>query len=351
MQKFVLIDGNAILHRAFHALPPLTNSKGELTNAVYGFSSMLLKIMDETKPTHIAVCFDRAKPTFRKQLYVGYQAHRPKMDDGLTPQIGMVHEVLERMKIPIFELDGYEADDLIGTLAKQATEINTNTTNVKYQINTNKKEKKKKIGLLDIGNLTFEIIIVSGDRDMLQLVNHRVKILAPIIGITKMIMFDGKIVEEKYGIKPEQVVDFKALVGDSSDNYPGITGIGPKTASELLREYGSLESLYENIKELPPKISEKLAKDAEQAALAKKLAQIVTNAPVTLDINACLVKNIDWKEAKKVFEKHEFKSLVKRMEDKGKPATTEDIEKDNEDTEKQEKTVVVKKKGEQLDLL
>lgn len=297
MERFILIDGNAILHRAYHALPPLNNKDGQLTNAVYGFFSMFLKIFQDQKPNFVAVCFDRPKPTFRKTLYVGYQAKRPKMDDELVPQIGMVHEVLEKAGVSIFEVDGYEADDLIGTLADQI-----------------QKSKLKSQNL--------EVIIVSGDRDMLQLVNSHVKVLAPIIGITNMILFDGEKVEERYGIKPQQIVDYKALVGDASDNYPGVSGIGPKTAKGLLQKYETLENIYEHIGELSEKEAKKLSIDAEQAALAKKLATIVVDAPVSLDLNKCNIAKFNTKNLIQEFGKLGFKSLIKRIQGNEKPATT-----------------------------
>ncbi|MDP3987839.1 MAG: 5'-3' exonuclease H3TH domain-containing protein [Candidatus Levybacteria bacterium] len=303
MSRFVLIDGNAILHRAFHALPPLTNLKGDLSNAVYGFFSMFLKIVGDLKPEYLAVCFDRPKPTFRQALYVGYHAQRPKMDEGLVSQITVVHEILHRAKIEIFEVDGYEADDLIGTLAVQA---------VRGQRLEPSQRKKPKLQALVPNDL--DVVIVSGDRDMLQLVNGRVEVLAPVIGITKMILFDAKKVEEKYGLNPSQIIDYKALVGDPSDNYPGISGVGPKTASELLKKYETFEKIYENLGELPPNLAQKFAKDAEQAALAKKLATIVTDAPITLNIDKCSMLHFDTKEITKAFVEQGFKSLVKRLE-------------------------------------
>lgn len=253
MRKLVLIDGNAILHRAFHALPPLTSEDGQPTNAVYGFFAMLFKIIEDLKPEYLIVCFDKKAPTFRKQMYVGYQAKRPKMSEDLVPQIDVLHKALDSAKIPHFEIDGYEADDLIGTLSKKAKEKDLQT------------------------------IIVSGDRDLLQLVNSKVLMLAPVVGITNMTLFDEAKVREKYGLEPDQIIDYKALVGDPSDNYPGVAGIGPKTAGELLRKYRTLEGLYEHIAELSPQTQEKLAQDSEQAALAKKLATIITDAPVSLD--------------------------------------------------------------------
>jgi DNA polymerase-1 len=283
MKKLVLIDGNAIIHRAFHALPPLNNKDGFPTNAVYGFFMMLLKIVEDLQPEYLVVCFDKAAPTFRKQLYVGYQATRPKMSDDLSPQFEVIHKALDKAKINHFEVDGYEADDLIGTISKTAKEKNLQT------------------------------IIVSGDRDLLQLVNAQVLMLAPIIGMTKMTMFDEIKVREKYGLEPWQIVDYKALVGDASDNYPGVSGIGPKTASGLLNKYQTLEGVYEHLIELSPQIQEKLANDAEQAALAKKLATIVLDAPVKFEEEAAEIDKIDNAALKKVFEELNFKSLLERL--------------------------------------
>lgn len=282
MKKLVLIDGNAIVHRAFHALPSsLTNSKGQMTNAIHGFMSMLLSILDSQKPDDLVVCFDRAKPTFRQALYVGYQQNRPKMSDDLVPQIVLLHKILEEIGLCIFEVDGFEADDLIGTLSKQAS------------------EKKD-----------FEVVIVSGDRDLLQLVKKNVKILMPIVGISKSVLMGEMEVKEKYGITPLQIVDYKALVGDASDGYPGVTGIGPKTAMDLLVEYETFENIYKNLDNINPKISIKLATDAEQASLARKLATIDVNSPVTLDFEKC--KSPDLQKVGKILSEAGFRSLSER---------------------------------------
>jgi DNA polymerase-1 len=306
VKKLVLIDGNAIIHRAFHALPPLNNKDGVPTNAVYGFFTMLFKITQDLKPEYLIVCFDKKAPTFRKQMYVGYQAKRPKMSDDLVPQIDLVHQALDEAKIKHFEIDGYEADDLIGTLAKKAKEKN------------------------------LETIIVSGDRDLLQLVDDHVRILAPIVGITKMILFDKEKVEEKYGLKPLQFIDYKALVGDASDNYPGVSGIGPKTASDLLNKYQTLEGVYKHIAELPPQIQEKLANDAEQAALAKKLATIILDAPVKLEEEEANVEKIDKEGLRKNFEDLGFRSLVTRIlkeEVKVQDSPSHEASEDKDDSE------------------
>ncbi len=303
MKKLVLIDGNAIMHRAFHALPPLNNQDGKPTNAVYGFFMMLLKIVEDLQPEYLVVCFDKKAPTFRKQMYVGYQATRPKMSDDLSPQFEVVHKALDRAKIKHFGVDGYEADDLIGTISKQA------------------KEKD------------FQTIIVSVDRDLLQLVNGQVLMLAPIVGMTKMTLFDQIKVREKYGLEPWQIVDYKALVGDASDNYPGVGGIGPKTASGLLEKYQTLEGIYEHLGELAPQIQEKLANDAEQAAMAKKLATIILDAPVKFEEKEAEVGSIDNKALKKVFEELSFKSLLNRLANKEPVKVQPEIKKEKKTEE------------------
>ena len=292
----ILIDGNAILHRAFHALPPLTNKDGIIVNAVYGFFSMFLKILEDQKPDFIIVCFDKKAPTFRKELFVGYQAKRPKMSDDLVPQIKFVHEILKKAKVEIFEVDGYEADDLIGTISVQAAKDPV-------------KSKKNDI----------EVFIVSGDRDLLQLVNSKVKMIAPVTGLTNMIVFDEASVLQKYGIRPSQLVDYKALVGDPSDNYPGVAGIGPKTASVLIKEYESLENIYKNLEKIKAKnvnLALKLATDAEAAGLAQKLAGVVLNAPITLDIEKSGIEYLDKEGMIREFEKFGFKSLLNRLNSK-----------------------------------
>ncbi|MBP9719515.1 MAG: hypothetical protein KBD46_03520 [Candidatus Levybacteria bacterium] len=293
MKKLVLIDGNAILHRAYHAYPSLTNSKGEMVNAVYGFFTMILNLILSEKPDYFVVCFDRSKPTIRQSMYAGYHAHRPQMADDLSSQIALIDELLERMNVRIFAVDGYEGDDMIGTIATRVQSVKST-------------EKSGEI----------ETIVVTGDRDMLQLVNTHTKILMPIIGITKSVLFDEERVEEKYGVKPSQFIDYKALIGDQSDGYPGVTGIGPKTAVGLLKQYETFEELYQNVGELPEKIGLKLATDAEQAALAKKLATIITDAPIQFDITKCSCTDFDFEALRVGFEAHGFKSLVARVDSK-----------------------------------
>jgi len=284
MKRLVLIDGHAILHRAYHAFPlTLKTRKGELVNAVYGFSRMLLTVLEDLKPHYLAVAFDLPQPTFRHQEYVGYQIQRPEMDKELFGQIERVYQIVKALNIPIFTTPGFEADDIIGTLAGQAA------------------QKK------------LEVLIVTGDRDIMQLVNKKVKVYSPRKGFAEPEIFDEKKIKVFLGVKPEQIIDYKALIGDASDNYPGVSGIGPKTAVELLNKYGSLKKIYQNLKKIKPQIAEKLKQGKESALLSQKLATIVTKVPLKLNLKACLVHDYNQPKAVKLFEELQFKSLINKL--------------------------------------
>ncbi len=292
-----MIDGNAIVHRAYHALPPLSAPDGTVVNALYGFLSMFFTVITDLKPEYVIVSFDISKPTHRQALYAGYQQGRPALTDDLIAQFAMIHEALEKMNISIFEVEGYEADDVIGTIAKQMSSLVTGQSRLNR----------------DQSSEIIETIILTGDRDLLQLVNKTTKVLMPIVGVKETKLYDEVAVEEKFGVTPAQFIDYKALVGDASDGYPGVTGIGPKTASSLLSKYSTFEYMYEHLGELPQKIAEKLATDAEQAALAKKLAAIVTDVPVTCKIEKCRWRDFDTNGAMKVFQIYGFDSLIRRF--------------------------------------
>ena len=221
----VLFDGNALVHRAFHALPSLTVTKtGEVVSAVYGFALMLLKVINELKPTQCAVAFDTKAPTFRHQMFDQYKAQRPKTPDELVNQLGRVRQLVEDFGIPIFELDGYEADDVLGTLSHQASQQGIDT------------------------------IIVTGDADTMQLVSPRVRVLYPRPRSTfsDTMLYDEAAVSQKYGVNPEHITDLKGLVGDPSDNIPGVTGIGGKTAVRLIQQFGTIDQIYARIDEVTP---------------------------------------------------------------------------------------------------
>jgi len=281
----LLFDGNALVHRAFHALPPLTQPKtGELVNAVYGFASTLLKVFSDFKPTHWAVAFDRPTPTFRHEMFEDYKAQRPAAPEELKSQIRKVHQLVDAFHIPVFEIDGFEADDVLGTLGQQADEQG------------------------------IETVIVTGDNDMLQSVLPRVKALAPRRGFTDTVLYDEQTVEQKYGIKPEQLPDLKALVGDVSDNIPGLPGIGEKTATKLLQQYGSLQGIYSHIGEITPrKLQDTLQEYSTQAFRNKELSTIVKDVPIKLDLRTCQVSNYDRNEVAGLFQELAFIKLLPRL--------------------------------------
>lgn len=286
MKKLVLIDGNALIHRGFHALPPLKTSKGELINAVYGFTTVLLNILTKEKPEYIAVAFDKKGPTFRHKAFADYKATRVKAPAELYMQIPRVKEVVKAFDIPIFEMTGFEADDILGTLARQA-------------------EKKKNL----------KPLIVTGDLDTLQLVSVKTNVLATVQGFANVKVYDSKAVKERYGLSPDQIVDFKALRGDTSDNIPGVRGIGDKTATLLLQEFGSLQNIYKNLGKINGKVKEKLEYGKENAFLSKKLAGIVTNVPVKLSLQKCKSHDFNQEKVKKLFMELEFSRFIKRVEE------------------------------------
>ncbi len=290
--RLLLIDGHAILHRAYHAIPPLSGPGGIPVNAVYGFLGMLLRVITDLKPQYLAVAFDLPAPTFRQKIYARYQAQRPEMADGLSSQIALLHELLETMRVEHFEMAGYEADDVIGTLAKNA-------------------------GGLGAGGQRLETIIVSGDRDMLQLINENTMVCIPVRGLSETKIYTARMVREEFGVEPAQWADVKALKGDPSDNYPGVRGIGPKSAEKLIAQYQSLENLYANMPEIAAKdkkLAEKLTRGALDAQISKKLATIACDAPVSLDPGKARLESIDWSAGTKYMrEKLGFKSLVERI--------------------------------------
>jgi DNA polymerase-1 len=284
-QLLLLFDGNALVHRAFHALPPLTQRRtGEMVNAVYGFASTLLKVFSDFKPTHWAIAFDRPAPTFRHEMFDKYKAQRPATPEELKGQMKKVHQLVEAFHIPVFEIDGFEADDVLGTLGKQADEQG------------------------------IETIIVTGDNDMLQAVLPRVRTLAPRRSFTDTVLYDEEAVEEKYGIEPDQLADLKSLSGDVSDNIPGVPGIGDKTATRLLRQYGSLQGIYDHLEEITPaKLQDLLRECRTQAFQSKELSTIVKDVPIKLDLKTCQVSHYERDEVARLFRELEFINLLARL--------------------------------------
>lgn len=284
-KRLVLIDGNALIHRAYHALPPLTTKTGELVNAVYGFSSVLLKVINDLKPDYILASFDLAAPTFRHEEYKEYKATRVKAPDELYAQIGRVKEVVRAFNIPIYEKSGFEADDVLGTMVFQAE---------------NSKEN-------------IESIIVTGDLDTLQLVSPKTKVFALRKGMSDTVIYDEAGVVERYGLKPNQMIDYKGLRGDQSDNIPGVKGIGEKTATELLKKYGTLENVYASLSEIKGATKDKLERDRMQAFMSKKLATIVKDVPLKLDFEKALTHEFNRKKLVDLFQELNFFSLIKRI--------------------------------------
>lgn len=285
MQRLVLIDGNALLHRAYHATPPLTTSKGELVNAVYGFTSMLLKALEDLMPDYLAVTWDMKAPTFRHAQFEGYKANRAPTDDSLLLQYDRVHEIVQAFNIPEFKLPGFEADDLVGALVKQAVS----------------KEK------------ALEVIIVTGDRDIMQLIDKRVKVLMPKKTITDVGLYGEEEFAARFGFSPKQMIDYKGLAGDQSDNIPGVAGIGDVTATKLIQRYGSVEKIYKALKELPDRTRHLLEKNRDNAFLSKKLATIETDIPIKLDLAECRVHEFNREKVRRLFEELEFRSLIPRI--------------------------------------
>ncbi len=332
MQKLVLIDGHAILHRAYHALPPtLTNREGTPTNAIYGFMTMLLRVLSDLKPDYLAVAFDLPAPTFRQQMYTQYQGKRPEMEGNLTSQIPLTHELLATLKIPYFEVAGFEADDVIGTLAAQAVGSS------ELVVGSKKNPKSTMNYGLKTNNSPVDVVIVTGDRDMLQLVGGHTKVMVPVKGLSETKTYDEKLVTEEFGVTPAQWVDVKALKGDASDNYPGVAGIGPKTAEKLIGEYGSLEKLYGKLGELvklDAKTAKKLAEGAESAGLSQKLARIVTDVPVHLDLVNAAVAKIDWADGVTFMrEKLSFRTISERVDKEYLGKMSKDSKNNNENND------------------
>ena len=287
-KKLIIIDSNSIIHRVYHALPPLTTKKEELVNAVYGFLLVFFKAIREFQPDFIAATFDFPAPTFRHKKYKEYKAKRPPAPEELYQQIPKVKEVLEAFNVPIFEKEGFEADDIIGTIAHLAP---------KRQIIPE-----------------VETIILSGDLDVLQLINPKTKIYSLRKGVKDIILYDEDLVKEKYGgLMPEQLLDFKALKGDPSDNIPGVPGIGEKTAVELIKEFGSLENLYQNLEKLKPKLKESLLLQKEQAFFSKELAEIKTNVPIDFNLKKCQWGKYNQKKIIGILKNYEFQTLIKRL--------------------------------------
>lgn len=285
MKTLLLIDANSLIHRCFHALPPFTNKDGKPTGALYGLASILLKITREQKPDFIAALFDRPEPTFRKEIFKEYKIHRPKAPDDLVSQIIEARNLFNAFQVKSFEAPGFEADDLIGTMA----------------------EKFKKIPDL-------KIIILTGDLDTLQLIedgDDKIVVETFKKGISDTIIYNEAAVRERFGVKPSQMPDYKGLVGDSSDNIPGVAGVGPKTAAALINKYGAIENILE--KAGSEKAYKKIFESQDQALFSRKLATIRRDAPINEDLDGLRYSGLPKEKATAYFLGTGFRSLIDRI--------------------------------------
>ncbi len=281
MDKLILLDSNSLINRAYYALPNLTNHSGQYTGAIFGYLNMLLKIVDTYKPTHIIATFDRKAPTFRKQIYEGYKATRKPMPHELASQLAPLKEIIAAMNIPILEMDGYEADDIIGTLAK------------KFDTQT---------------------FIVTGDKDSLQLIDSTTTVLLTKKGISEIAYYDEKALSEE-GLVPSQIIDLKSLMGDASDNIPGVAGVGEKTAKDLLAKYSTLDGVYEHLDEIKGKLHDKLAENKDTAYLSYELATINTHSPVEITLEEAKFDYPPFSgEVKRLLKALELTKIIDRLE-------------------------------------
>jgi DNA polymerase-1 len=288
-KRLLLIDSNSIIHRAFHALPPLKKKDGEVVNAVYGFLLIFIKSVKDFRPDYIIAAFDVPFPTFRHKKFKGYKVKRVAAPDELYSQIPLVKEFLRLFRVPVLEKKGFEADDIIGTVSRDFPGMEPQA----------------------------ETIILSGDTDNLQLVDGKTKVSAIKTGVKETILYDENMVRSRFGgLSPKQLVDYKGLRGDSSDNIPGVLGIGEKTAISLLLEFGSLENIYKNLKskKIPERTRKLLADHKDQAFLSRELGKIETRIPLKINIKDCLWGKYDKEEILKEIDNYQFSSLRKRIE-------------------------------------
>lgn len=284
MERLMLLDGNGLIYRGYFALPPLTTARGELVNAVFGFCSIVLRGIQDLRPDYVAVAFDLAGPTFRHERFADYKATRARMPDDLRDQFPKVRDVVKALRFPVHELAGFEADDVIGTLTVEAEARGLDTT------------------------------IVTGDLDMLQIVSDGVRLMTTRSGVENTILYDPAKVFERFALAPSQMIDFKALKGDTTDNIPGVPGVGEKTAAKLIREFGDLDSVYARLDEVrPDRLREKLAEHREQVFLGRELSTIIRDLPVSLDLEAARLGDYDRDEVIRLFREYEFRSLLDRL--------------------------------------
>ncbi|HEV8544863.1 MAG TPA: DNA polymerase I [Candidatus Limnocylindrales bacterium] len=284
MERLMLLDGFGLVYRGYYALPPLTTSKGDLVNGVFGFCSIVLRGFADLKPDYVAVAFDLSGPTFRHEAYAEYKATRTRMPDDLAAQFPKVREVVKALRIPVYEQQGFEADDVIGTLTIQAEAANVDTT------------------------------IVSVDLDMLQLVSDRTRLMTTRSGVENTVIYDPARIWERYQLRPDQMIDYKALKGDPTDNIPGVPGVGEKTAAKLVHEFETLDAMYERIADVKPeKLRDKLVEHREQVYAGRELSRIIRDVAVTLDLSSARLGDYDRDTVLRLFREYEFRTLIERL--------------------------------------
>ncbi len=285
-KKLLIIDGHSLLYRAFHALPPLSNKSGQPTNAVYGFLLILFKAIKDLKANYIVACFDTKKPTFRHQQFEEYKIHRAPMPEGIISQMPIMKKVLEALGVPIFEKEGFEADDLIATIAKKAEN-------------------------------ECEVYILSGDLDNLQLVDEKIKVYTLGKGIKDTVLYDKERVINRFGVEPLQMNDFKALTGDNSDNVPGVPGIGKTTAADLIQRFGSIKNLYDELSTdtavLKPKVKEALKNNKESAFLSLQLVETKKDVDIDFNLENGKFGGFNRKNVETIFNELNFSTLLDRL--------------------------------------
>ncbi len=305
MSHLVIVDGHAIAHRAYHSIPKLT-SNGQSVNAIYGFYSMLLSAIDIFKPKYMTVCLDSPGPNFRNEEFIGYRAKRKPADSDLISQLPLIKESLNESGILNYAISGFEGDDLIATITTRALK------------KISKKTKKK---------LITKVTIITGDKDLMQLVDTKTSLFMPIRGLSETKTFLPEDVKEKLGVLPTQVIDLKALMGDASDNYPGVAGIGPKAANDLLTEFKNLDNIYSNLEKIKPSLRQKLEKDKDNAYLSKKLSTLISDIPLNFSLKKSILSPDTDQKMMELFKKYNFRSLVSRVE-KNTPQISKKVKKD-----------------------
>lgn len=287
--KLLLIDASSFIHRAYHALPPLSDNEGNPTGALYGLTNTLIKILKDENPEYVVAALDLPEKTFRDKIYEDYKAHRPETPDDLKKQLKRIKEVFNGFNIKTLGMEGFEADDVIATVVD------------KFKNNKN-----------------IKLVVLTGDLDMVQLVeDDQVVAMIPKRGVSDMVIYNEDEVEKKFGIPPKKIAEYKGLVGDKSDNIPGVPGIGPKTAVEMIKKYGNIGNTYKNLKdkEVSKKVEKSFLENKDKALLSKKLAELHKNIPLEIKLEDLSWKMPENKEIEEMFKKFGFKTLIKRLSD------------------------------------